>query len=138
MQNHLEISSKYHLWTRNVRNWSKSLYGKFTESIRNLPRPPRPVQEGPYGPISAHMGPNPDRSPTRTGPQPGLGPNPDWAPTRNCWGIFGILGQILGFLVKIRSESCRRLRDLQKSIVILSNGAVWTRNVTLLMKTLPP
>ena len=53
-------------------------------------------------------------------------------------GIFGIFDQILLFLVKIRSESCRRLRDLQKSIVILSNGAVWTRNVTLLMKTLPP
>ena len=67
MQNHLEISSKYHFGTRNVRNLSKSLYGKFTESIRNLPRPPRPVQEGPYGPIWA---------PTRTGPQPGLGPNP--------------------------------------------------------------
>ena len=53
-------------------------------------------------------------------------------------GIFWIFGQIFGFLVKMRSESCRRLRDLQKSIVILSNGAVWTRNVTLLMKTLPP
>ena len=52
------------------------------------------------------------------------------------WGIFWIFGQILGFLVKINSESCRRLRDLQKSIVILSNGAVWTRNVTLLMKFL--
>ena len=56
----------------------------------------------------------------------------------NLFGIFWIFGQILGFLVKIRSESCRRLRDLQKSIVILSNGAVWTRNVTLLMKTLIP
>ena len=54
------------------------------------------------------------------------------------WGIFGIFGQILRFLVKIRSESCRRLRDLQKSIVILSNGAIWTRNVSLLKKTLPP
>ena len=36
---------------------------------------PRPVQEDPYGPIygpiRAHMGPNPDRAPTRTGPQPG-------------------------------------------------------------------
>ena len=32
-----------------------------------------------YGPIRAlwaHMGPNPGRAPTRTGPQPGLGPNP--------------------------------------------------------------
>ena len=56
----------------------------------------------------------------------------------DCWGIFGIFGQILGFLVKIRSESCRRLRDLQKSIVILSNGAIWTRNVSLLKNTLPP
>ena len=52
-------------------------------------------------------------------------------------GIFGIVGQILGFLVPGRSDSCRRLRDLQKSIVILSNGAVWTRNVTLLMKHYP-
>ena len=57
---------------------------------------------------------------------------------RIFWGIFRIFGQILWFLVPGRSESCRRLRDLQKSIVILSNGAVWTRNVTLLMKELPP
>ena len=59
----------------------------------------------------------------------------------NFWdlsGIFWIFSEISGFLVKISSESCRRLRDLQKSIVILSNGAIWTRNVTLLMKTLPP
>ena len=37
------------------------------------------AHKGPYGPIRAlwaHMGPNPDRAPTRTGPQPGLGPNP--------------------------------------------------------------
>ena len=40
-----------------------------------------PVQEdpygphkGPYGPIRVRMGPNPDRAPTRTGPQPGPGP----------------------------------------------------------------
>ena len=26
--------------------------------------------------IKAHMGPNPDWAPTRTGPQPGPGPNP--------------------------------------------------------------
>ena len=57
---------------------------------------------------------------------------------RDFWGMFGIFGKILGFLAPGRSESCRRLRDLQKSIVILSNGAVWTRNVTLLMKTLTP
>ena len=31
-QNHLEISSKYHFWNRNVRNWSKSL----TESLRKV------------------------------------------------------------------------------------------------------
>ena len=42
------------------------------------------------------------------------------------------------FLVPGRLESCRRFRDLQKSIVILSSGAVWTRSVKLLMKTLPP
>ena len=38
-----------------------------------------------YGPIRAHMGPNPDRAPTRTGPQPGLC-GPMWAqifPTNN-------------------------------------------------------
>ena len=51
-------------------------------------------------------------------------------------GIFWIFCQILGFLAPGRSESCRRLRDLQKSIVILSNGAVWTRNVSLLIKIL--
>ena len=56
----------------------------------------------------------------------------------NFFGIFGIFNQILKFLVKIRSESCRRLRDLQKSIVILSNGAIWTRNVSLLKNTLTP
>ena len=35
------------------------------------------AHKGPYGPIRAlwaHMGPNPDRVPTRTGPQPGPGP----------------------------------------------------------------
>ena len=31
-----------------------------------------------FGPLWAHMGPNPDRAPTWTGPEPGLGPNPDW------------------------------------------------------------
>ena len=75
MQNHLEISSKNKFWTPNMRNWSKSLYGKFTESIRNLPRPPRPVQEGPYGPINGPIR-GPIWAPTRTGPRPGLGPNP--------------------------------------------------------------
>ena len=92
MQNHLEISSKYNFWTRNVRNWSKLSYGKLTEIWRKVYGNPRPVQEdlygpiwahmGPYGPtwahiwahIWAHMGPNPDRAPTRTGPQPGPGP----------------------------------------------------------------
>ena len=85
MQNHLEVSSKSKFWTRNVRNWSKSLYGKFTESIRNLPRPPRPVQEGPYGPIRAHMGP--------CGPQPGPGPNPDWDPVDLCLGFEDIVSE---------------------------------------------
>ena len=64
MQNHYEISSKYHFWTRNVRNWTKS-----PDLVMS-----GPVQEDPYGP---HMGPyGPIRAPTRTGPQPGLGPNP--------------------------------------------------------------
>ena len=91
MQNHLEISSKTQFWTRNLRNWSKSLteslwkdYVEFTpylstESSKTCPGEPirahmgpyGPVRahKGPYGPIRAHMGPNPDR------PQPGLGPN---------------------------------------------------------------
>ena len=34
-----------------------------------------------------------------------------------------------------RSESCRRCRDLQRSVVLLSNGAVWIRNMTFLIKT---
>ena len=40
------------------------------------------AHKGLYGPIRAHMGPNPDRAPTRTEPQPGLGPNP--GPGRFC------------------------------------------------------
>ena len=30
---------------------------------------PKKKHKGPYGPIWAHMGPNPDQAPTRTGPQ---------------------------------------------------------------------
>ena len=30
----------------------------------------------------------------------------------------------------------RRLRDLRNSVLILSNGAVWTRNVSLLKKNI--
>ena len=67
MQNHLEISSKYHFWTRNVRNWSKCL----TESLRKVygifQDLSRRTHKGPYGliygPIRAHMAPY--------GPQPG-------------------------------------------------------------------
>ena len=44
---------------------------------------------------------------------------------------------VLCSLAPGRSESCRHFRDLQKSIVILSNEAVWTRNMTCLIKTLP-
>ena len=47
IQNHLEISSKTQFWTRNVRNWTKS---------RDLVMS-GPVQEDPYGPIWALMGP---------------------------------------------------------------------------------
>ena len=68
MQNHLEISSKYHFGTRNVRNLSKSL----TESLRKVygiygifQDLSRRTHKGLYGPIWA---------PTRTGPQPGHGP----------------------------------------------------------------
>ena len=130
---------------------------KFFNQNRALYGPIGPYM-GPWGPIWAHKGPM-----GPYGPQPGQGPNPDRAPTRarapivgwifkyfglfeltlrfliiflDFLNIFGIVGPILCFLAPGRSESCRRLRDLQKSIVILSN--VWTRNVTLLMKTLPP
>ena len=53
-------------------------------------------------------------------------------------GYFREFWSILCFLAPGRSESCRHLRDLQKSIVILSNRAVWTQEVTFLMKTRPP
>ena len=74
MQNHYVISSKYHFWTRDVPNSTKS-----PDLVMS-----GPVQEDPYGPmygpirahIGAHKGPNPDRVPTRTGPQTGPGPNP--------------------------------------------------------------
>ena len=64
MQNHYVISSKYHFWTWNVPNWTKS---------RDL-NMSGPAKTCLGGPIRAHMGPY--------GPQPGPGPNPDWAPTR--------------------------------------------------------
>ena len=51
--------------------------------------------------------------------------------SKNLWSDFG-------FLALGRWESCGHFQDLQKSIVILLSGAVWTRNVTLLMKTLTP
>ena len=54
------------------------------------------------------------------------------------WIAKNIFVRLCVLLAPGRSESCRRFRDLQKSIVILSNGAVWARHVTLLMKTLPP
>ena len=41
MQNHLEISSKNHFWTRNVRNWTKSRDLDMSDL-------PRPVQEDKY------------------------------------------------------------------------------------------
>ena len=47
MQNHYEISSKYHFWTRNVTNSTKS-----PDLVMS-----GPVQEDPYGPIWAHVGP---------------------------------------------------------------------------------
>ena len=40
------------------------------------------------------MGPNPDRAPTRTGPQPGLGPNPDFGNLLTFFGfsmVFSVL-----------------------------------------------
>ena len=41
----------------------------------------------------------------------------------------------LELLALRRSGKCRQFRDLQKSIVILSNGAAWIRNLTRSMKT---
>ena len=80
----------------------RKVYGKLTESLRNLQDLSRRTHKGPYGPIRAHMGPyapiwahmgpymgpyGPIYGPIRAymglyGPQPGPGPNPDWAPTR--------------------------------------------------------
>ena len=48
MQNHCVISSKYHFWTRNVSNSTKS-----PDLVMS-----GPVQEDPYGPIRSHMGQN--------------------------------------------------------------------------------
>ena len=64
-------------------------YGKFTESLRNLPRPyvifqdlSRRTHKGPYGPI---YGPQPGPS-----PQPGLGPNPARAAQEGPYGPIKI------------------------------------------------
>ena len=38
------------------------------------------------------------------------------------------LGSLWWFLAPGRSESCRRFPDLQQSVLIFSEGAVWTRN----------
>ena len=69
MQNHYEISSKYHFWARNVRNWTKSpdlvMSGPVQEDPYGphmAPYGPMWAHMGPYGPIGAHMGPNPDRA----------------------------------------------------------------------------
>ena len=39
----------------------------------------------------AHMGPNPDRAPTRTGPQPGLGPGVEPCMFDLCFMFFLLL-----------------------------------------------
>ena len=64
MQNHYEILSKYHFWTRNLRNWTKSpdwvMSGPVQEDTYGPhmgPYGPIWVYMGPYGPIRAHMGP---------------------------------------------------------------------------------
>ena len=54
MQNHYVISSKYHFWTRNVRNWTKSPDLVMSGPVQEDPYGPH---MGPYGPIWAHMGP---------------------------------------------------------------------------------
>ena len=77
IQNHLEISSKYHFWIRSVRNSSNLFYGKLTESLRNpktCPGGPIRAHMGPYGPLWAHEGPygpiyGPIWAPTRIGPK---------------------------------------------------------------------
>ena len=77
MQNHLEISSKYNFWTRNVRNWSKSL----TESLRKVYGISKTC---PGGPIWAHMGPQ----------------GPTWAhmsPYRaHIWALYGLIWAHVG------------------------------------------
>ena len=82
MQNHYVISSKYHFWTRNVLNSTKSSDLVMSGPVQEDPYGPHMgpygptwAHKGPYGPIWAHMGPY--------GPQPGPGPNPDWAPSCN-------------------------------------------------------
>ena len=42
----------------------------------------------------AHMGPNSDRAPTRTGPQPGLGPNPARALIYHIFDTDAIMGKV--------------------------------------------
>ena len=54
MQNHYVISSKYHFWTRNVRNWTKSPDLVMSGPVQEDPYGPH---MGPYAPILAHMDP---------------------------------------------------------------------------------
>ena len=126
MQNHVEISSKSEFWTRDVPNWSKCLYGKLTESWRFFQDLSRRTHKGPYGPIWA---------PTRTGPTLGNARS-HLDPKRitfeeNTTPLKMIISRLC-FLALRRSGMSRRLRDLQNSVLILSNGAVWTRNASLL------
>ena len=111
-----------------MRNWSKCLYGKFTESIRNLPRPPRPVQEGPYGPIWAHIWAH--KGPY--GPQPGPGPNPDWAPTRPGPGpCVQHIPRIVGHFASCQSQGSQYTwwgaafaGDIRRLDTFIQNGQV--------------
>ena len=162
MQNHWEISSKNKFWTRNVRNCSKSLtesLRKVYGTSKTCPGGPIRAHiwahKGPYGPIygpiRAYMGPY--------GPQPGPGPNPDWSspysspyssPTkRSMWAdrIFflyfgGLVGYFLIWSLFSRFFGLRTVfvwasqrKTMQNHLEILSNGAVWTRNVTFFKKT---
>ena len=55
-----------------------------------------------------------------------------------CLNVGQICGMMRFFFFALgKSGSCRRFRDLQKSVVLLSKRAVWTRSVTWLIKTLP-
>ena len=85
MQNHLEISSKYHFGIRKcaklVQIVVRKVYVNLTESLRKSKIcPGGPIRAHVWAHIWAHKGPY--------GPQTGPGPNPDRAPTQEVKNLF--------------------------------------------------